>query len=104
MTFANLTELNIPFAPVCEHSSSTGSMQFHNALFCGSALQIIAHFSSAIMTSNKLSRSFERLSHIKLQLSWARWLLCAEMLNIWNYVFLFSFVCISAKAALFDST
>jgi len=32
------------------------------------------------------------------------WLICAAMLSIWNYVFLFGFVYISAEAAFFDPT
>lgn len=73
-------------------------------LSCGSALLVIVHFSPKIMTYNKLSRSSEMLSHIKLQLSRAGRSACAAMLSIWNYVFLFGFVCISAEAALFDPT
>lgn len=44
------------------------------------------------------------LNHIKLQLSRASWSTCAVMLSIWNYVFLFGFVCMAAEAALFDPT
>ena len=56
------------------------------------------------MTYNKLSRSSEMLNHIKPQLSRVGWSTCAEMLRIWNYVFLFGFVYISADAAVFDPT